>query len=320
MIISRTPFRISFIGGGTDYDYLSKESPGHVISTTIDKYMYVMLNKKFDNNLRISYSKTENCKNLNTVKHELIRETLKYFKILNSIEVITCADIPSSGSGLGSSSSLVVGLVNCIYKFKQKQISKKILAEIACEIEINNCKKLIGMQDQYNASYGGFNEFKFYYNKEVKKFKVNISQKRLQEFKDKLLLFYTGINRQTSKILSVSNFHERLEINKVLKELVINFKYELVNGDLKNLGKILHENWILKKKTSKKISNLYFDSIYSTAIKAGASGGKLLGAGGGGFFLFIAEPHLHQEIKNKLNPLKHINFDFTNNGSQILIN
>jgi D-glycero-alpha-D-manno-heptose-7-phosphate kinase len=211
-------------------------------------------------------------------------------------------------------------LVNCIYKFKQKQISKKILAEIACEIEINNCKKLIGMQDQYNASYGGFNEFKFYYNKEVKKFKVNISQKRLQEFKDKLLLFYTGINRQTSKILSVSNFHERLEINKVLKELVINFKYELVNGDLKNLGKILHENWILKKKTSKKISNLYFDSIYSTAIKAGASGGKLLGAGGGGFFLFIAEPHLHQEIKNKLNPLKHINFDFTNNGSQILIN
>jgi D-glycero-alpha-D-manno-heptose-7-phosphate kinase len=318
MIVSKTPFRISFIGGGTDYCDLSKESPGHVISTTINKYMYIFLNKKFDNNFRISYSLTENCKNLNQIKHKLIRETLKYFNISPGIEIATIADIPSSGSGLGSSSSLVVGLINSICKLKNKSVTSEFLAKTACHIETDICNKPIGMQDQYSASHGGLNEYKFFYNKKVETSKINISKKRLNEFKNKLLLFYTGVNRQTDKILDYRNLKVKLQTNKILKEFVTNFKYELIKGNLNNLGAILHESWVLKKKTSKKVSNSYFDSVYSLAIKSGALGGKLLGAGGGGFFLFYADTALHDNIIKKLYMLKPLNFDFIDRGSEAL--
>lgn len=318
MILSKTPFRISFIGGGTDYCELNKDSPGHIISTTVNKYMYIMLNNKFDNNFRISYSITENVKSINSINHVLIRNTLKYFKINQGLEIITMADIPSSGSGLGSSSALVVGLVNLICDLKKINVSKEKIAKIASEIEIRLCKKKIGLQDQYNTSYGGFNEYKFYYDKKVKVQKIKIDNKRLEYFQKNLLLFYTGINRKTEKILRYSNKKKIINLNLRIKKLVKDFKYELTRGDINLLGKIVEESWIIKKETNKRISNNYFDDIYSLAKKNGVEGGKLLGAGGGGFFLFFANPLKHNYIIRKLSSLNNINFKFSNEGSKII--
>ena len=199
MILSKTPFRISFAGGGSDYFNKKSELKGRVIVTTINKYIYVALNKRYDNNLRISYSQTENINNVKNIRHEIIRESLKYYKIKNGVEVVTIADIPSSGSGLASSSALTVGLSNALSKFKNLKISKEIMSKDACNIEIKKCKKPIGMQDQYSTAYGGLNRIEFYKNK-VNKKKINLSNQKLETLNENLLLFYTGINRKASDI------------------------------------------------------------------------------------------------------------------------
>ena len=318
MIISKTPLRISFIGGGTDYFNLSKEEPGHVISTTINKYIYIFLNKKFENNIRISYSKNEFWQNTSQIKHEIIRETFKYLKITNGIELLTCSDIPSSGSGLGSSSALTVGLINSIYKYQGNSISKDSLARHAYHIEHQLCKKNIGLQDQFNASYGGFREYKFYDNHNVKNTKIQISKQRLKKFTSKLLMFYSGINRKAEKILDFDDINKKKEVNKKIKKLTNYFKFELQKGDINNIGPILDESWRLKKKVNNKISNNKFDYYYDLALKNGATGGKILGAGGGGFFLFFADQKYHKQIKKKLRNFKNINFSFSEEGSKIL--
>ena len=202
--MSKTPLRISFVGGGTDYFNKDSKSCGRVITSTINKYMYVFLNKKHDENIRISYSKTENIKNTNKINHNIIREALKIHKIKNGVEIVTVADVPSSGSGLASSSALAVGLANVIRKFKSKKISKNILAQEACRNEIVKCKKLIGMQDQYATAYGGFNKIEFYNNK-VKVLKINLSSSFLNNLNNHLMLFYTGLSRQSHDILSKIN-------------------------------------------------------------------------------------------------------------------
>ena len=201
MIISKTPLRISFSGGGTD-NLLNQDFDGNVISCTIDKFVYVGLNKKFDNLLRFSYSKTENVKNVNLIQHEMLKETFKFFKISKGLEIVSVADIPSSGSGLGSSSSFLVGLINLINYFKNLKLKKEEIAKIACKIEIENLKKPIGMQDQYNAVYGGLKWYKFYDKNKVKVIKLNIDKKRLKNFNQKLFLVYTGQVRKSEKILS----------------------------------------------------------------------------------------------------------------------
>jgi D-glycero-alpha-D-manno-heptose-7-phosphate kinase len=316
MIISKTPFRISFVGGGSDHFNKNSEVPGRVICTTINKYMYISINKKHDNKVRLSYSVTENVKNIKELDHLIIKKTLDYFKIYNGIEIVTIADIPSSGSGLGSSSALTVGLVKALKKFKKQETSKKILSEIASKIEIEKCKKPIGMQDHYAAAYGGFNSITFNQNKNVTVNKIDISKQRMHNFKRNLIMFYSGINRKADKILgSIKKVKKQNLHYKKLSELSKNFEYELTKGNLYNTASILHESWMLKKGLHKTVSSLDLDSIYENALNAGALGGKLLGAGGGGYFLFFAKPELHKNIKKKLHKFQCIDFDFSDEGS-----
>ena len=316
MILTKTPLRISFAGGGSDYFHNNLEIDGKVVVTSINKYIYTIFNNRYDENVRASYSMTENVNSSKQLKHQLIRETLKYFNILKGVEVVTSADIPSSGSGLGSSSALIVGLVNAMHDNKNK-ISNKKIAEMACEIEINKCKKPIGFQDQYSTCFGGLNSISFTSNKKIKIKKININNKRKENFKSNLMLFYTGINRKADKILKKivkSNKHKTN--HSLLASLANNFEYELVNGDLINCGRILHENWMIKKDTNSLVSPSKLDEVYETAMKNGAIGGKLLGAGGGGYFLFFVEKKNQEKIKNKLKPLSYIPFEFENEGTR----
>tara|TARA_B110000967_G_C18815063_1_gene525684 strand:- start:525 stop:1376 length:852 start_codon:yes stop_codon:yes gene_type:complete len=280
--------------------------------------MYVAVNQKHDDKVRLSYSVTENVNNTKQLDHLIIRKTLEYFKINKGIEIVTIADIPSSGSGLGSSSTLTVGLTHALYEFKKRQINKKKLSQEACNIEINKCKKPIGMQDHYAAAYGGFNSILFKNNKTVTVNKVKISNNRLQNFKDHLIMFYSGINRKADNILGKIKKEKKENTHyEKLSTLAKNFEDELTNGNLLNLGHILHENWMLKKNLHKSVSNIKLDNIYSNAISAGAIGGKLLGAGGGGYFLFFVKPEKQKDVKKKLSKYQCINFDFSNEGSTI---
>ena len=315
MILSKTPLRVSFVGGGTDY-FTNFETHGRVIATTINKYLYVLLNKKHNDEIRISYSETENVKKVFHIKHEIIRETLKYFRINKGIEIVTSADIPSSGSDLGSSSALTVGLINAVNKYKNLNLSKSKLSKFACEIEVNKCNKPIGMQDQYSTCYGGFNKIIFKNNK-IFVNKINIPDIRLNNFQKKLMMFYTGVNRKADKILLKikKNKNQFKHFHKLVK-LVDEFEHELISGNLINIGGILHENWMLKKDLSTKVSSLKINEIYNNAISAGAVGGKILGAGGGGYFLFYVPEKKQRNVKKALSKLKEIKIDFENKGSQ----
>tara|TARA_B100000989_G_scaffold151871_1_gene113331 strand:- start:13430 stop:14389 length:960 start_codon:yes stop_codon:yes gene_type:complete len=315
MILTKTPLRISFAGGGSDYFHNNLEIDGKVVVTSINKYIYTILNNRYDKDVRASYSITENVTSSKYLKHQLIRESLKYFNFMRGVEVVTSADIPSSGSGLGSSSALIVGLVNAMYN--KSNISCKKIAEIASEIEINKCKKPIGFQDQYSTCYGGLNSINFTYDKKVKVKKIDIPKKRKEKFKSYLMLFYTGINRKADTILKKIVKSKKHKFNHTqLATLANNFEYELVNGDLVNCGKILHENWMIKKDLNSLVSPLKLNEIYDTAVKNGILGGKLLGAGGGGYFLFFVEKKNQEKIKKRLKSLTHIPFEFENEGTK----
>jgi D-glycero-alpha-D-manno-heptose-7-phosphate kinase len=317
MILSKTPLRISFAGGGSDYFNNKFKKNGKVIVTTINKYIYILFNKKHDSKIRLSYSETENVNNAESLQHILVKETLKFFKKKNGFEIITSADIPSSGSGLGSSSALIVGLVKAIAEFNQKKISKKKISEVASNIEINKCLKPIGFQDHYSTAFGGLNSIEFLKNKTITVKKLIIPESRINIFKNNLILFYTGINRRSDIILKeITNSKIHINSYDKLSSLADNFQYELTKGNLDNCGKILHENWMIKRELSKKISSSYMDNVYNTALKNGAIGGKLLGAGGGGYFLFYLKPYNKNKIIRALNKLNHIEFDFENLGTQ----
>ncbi|MDA9723979.1 hypothetical protein N9U39_01600 [Candidatus Pelagibacter sp.] len=315
MILSKTPLRMSFVGGGTDY-FTDFGKNGKVIVSTINKYLYVLLNQKHDDKLRVSYSETENVSDVKFIKHELIRETLKFFEIKKGIEVVTSADIPSSGSGLGSSSALTVGLVNAIGKFNGKNFTKSHLANIACKIEVEKCNKPIGMQDQFSTAFGGFNKITFK-KRGVEVTKINLSQTKLKNLNNNIMMFYTGVNRRADKILlKIKKNKNQFKHFYKLINLVDSFEKELIDGNFINIGKILDENWSLKKDLSNKVSNLKINEIYDTALNAGALGGKLLGAGGGGYFLFLVEKKNQKKVIKSLRKLKQINFKFEFNGSQ----
>ena len=315
MILTKTPLRISFAGGGSDYFHNNLGIDGKVVVTSINKYIYTIFNSRYDKNVRASYSVTENVSSSRYLKHQLIRESLEYFNFLRGVEVVTSADIPSSGSGLGSSSALIVGLVNAMCN--KSNVSNKKIAEMACEIEIHKCKKPIGFQDQYSTCFGGLNSIDFTSDKKIKVKEINITKERKENFKSSLMLFYTGINRKADKILKKIVKSKKHKINhQLLASLANNFEYELVNGDLKNCGKILHENWMIKKDSNSLVSPSKLDEIYNVAIKNGVIGGKLLGAGGGGYFLFFVEKKNQDNIKKKLKSLTHIPFEFENEGTQ----
>jgi len=321
MIISRTPLRISFAGGGTDLAAFYRKEMGEVISTAIDKYMYVTVNKRFDDTIRVSYTKTEIVDNVKQLQHELVREAMKLSGVTKGVEITTIADIPAKGTGLGSSSSLTVGLLNALYAYKGKRIPTKRLAEEACKIEIDIVGEPIGKQDQYIVAYGGIKHFYFKQNGDVMVEPLLVGARRIKQLQENLLMFYTHITRNAHSILKEQNAKTKNNFEELrgLKKLVPQLRSCLEEGmRLDKFGAILYKGWELKKRLASNITNDVIDSYYQKALDAGASGGKILGAGGGGFLLLYCAKKFQGRVKEALTGLRHIPVQFEPEGSRII--
>ncbi len=322
MIISRTPLRISFAGGGTDLPAFCREEPGAVLSTTIDKYIYVVANRRFEPEIRVSYSKTEIVENVADIQHDLVREALRLTGLPSHLEILTMADIPA-GAGLGSSSSVTVGLLNALYAFQGKLRSPEELAHEACEIEIDIIGKPIGKQDQYAAAFGGFRFFHFETDGSVREEQVVCSPEVLAELQRNLILFFTGMTRSADPILQVqsanitSNSIVRTHLRQ-MRDLAFELRSVLGGQDsLDRFGSILNEGWRLKQQAAEGISTPSIKAWYEKALGAGALGGKLLGAGGGGCLLFYCPYERQNQVRAALNGIREIHFRFEGEGSRI---
>jgi D-glycero-alpha-D-manno-heptose-7-phosphate kinase len=323
MIISRTPLRISFVGGGSDLPAYYTQSPGAVVSTAINKYIYITVNKKFDKKIRASYSKTENVDSADKIEHPLIRECLKKVGIENGIEVTSMSDIPAEGTGLGSSSSYTVGLLNALYAYKGQYASAEKLAKEACEIEIDILKDPIGKQDQYIAAYGGFEFMQFSSDGDVDISPIICSPDTKNKIQENCLLFYTGLTRSSSKILGKQSKNVKNDIDKrVIMIQMVSLAHEmqrlLNSNSIVEFGQLLHENWLLKRKMAEGVTSNQIDKWYDLALKNGAEGGKILGAGGGGFLMLYARKKNHDKIRSALKDLEFHSFEFEPQGSKII--
>jgi len=324
MIISKTPFRISFFGGGTDYPVWIREYGGAVLGTTIDKYAYITcryLPPFFNHKYRIVYSKMENVKSIDYIDHPSVRECIRFSGIQSGLEVHHDSDLPAR-SGLGSSSTFTVGMLNCLNALKREYTTKERLAKDAIIVEQEKIGESVGCQDQIHAAYGGLNHIEFFQDGSFKVNPIVAIRGTIKALQDHCLLFFTGISRFASEVASeqIKKTPEKKKELNIMQEIVINALkiLEGQNVNIEDFGKLLHESWKLKRSLTTKISNDSINEIYKVAIKAGASGGKLLGAGGGGFILFIAKPELHETIKQKLRHLLYVPFQFENTGSSII--
>ena len=323
MIISRTPFRISFFGGGTDYPHWFEKNTGSVISTSIDKYCFISLRKLppfFDFKYRVAYSRVENVNDIQDLNHKAVKECIKHSQIKEGLEIHCESDLPAR-SGIGSSSSFVVGLLNAIYTYKNIKTSKSKLAIDAINLEVNVLNEIGGCQDQYATAYGGLNIINFLKDSSVEIKPVNITKQRKSELESHLMLFFTGISRTSSDVSQslVNNFSRKKNDLFKLQSYVKEAEDLLFsNCPISDFGYLLEESWIIKKQLSEKITNKEIDAIYKKAIDAGATGGKLLGAGSGGFILLVADPKKHSEIRNCLKDYVNVPFKFDSLGSQII--
>lgn len=325
MIITRTPFRISFFGGGTDYPVWYNGNRGVVLSTTINKYCYIScryLPPFFPYKYRIRYTLREEVQNRSEIKHPSVRECIDYLKIDAGIEMVHTSDLPAR-SGIGSSSAFTVGFLNTLYALTGKMISKRQLASQAIHIEQNILKENVGSQDQVAVAFGGFNKIEFGGGKEFFVYPITIEQEKLSYLQDCLLLFFTGFTRTASDIAS-EQIKKTPEKNKELEIMVsmTDAAVDIMNNsrsDIKEFGKLLNETWKVKRKLTHLISSDAIDNIYDTALRTGALGGKLLGAGGGGFLLLFALPEFHQAIKEKLKHLLYVPFSFEKLGSHVVL-
>ncbi|MDE1892477.1 MAG: GHMP kinase [Betaproteobacteria bacterium] len=322
MIVSKTPLRMSFVGGGSDLPAFYREEEGAVLSTSIDKYMYICVNKKFDGRIRISYTRTEDVEHRHQVEHPLVREALHLVGIEGGIEIASMADIPSKGSGLGSSSTYTVGLLNALFAYRNQFASKEKLSRQACEIEIDRCGEPIGKQDQYAAAYGGLNLIRFHPDDSVSVDPVISKPSLLQEMEDSILVFFTGRTRSASAVLANQSAAMQTTDSRMLMRRMVQIAFEmkeqLESGTLDHFGDLLDENWRLKTQLASGISDPQIDSWYAKGIAKGALGGKLLGAGNGGFMMFYAPKERHIEISNALADLKPVKFRFDRAGTQIV--
>ena len=319
MIITRTPFRISFAGGGTDLPDYYRCEYGAVMSTAIDKYMFITVNKSFDHRLRISYSKTEWVEHIDDIKHPIVREALKYVGITSGIEITSMADIPA-GTGMGSSSSFTVGLLNAFYAYKGILKSAETLAKDAAKIEIERAGQPIAKQDHYIAAYGGCQYIRFEPDESVFVNPVIMSREVWNELQKNLLLFYTGITRSANSILNDQkrNTKEKMNILRKMRDLAFELRETVTSGrNLAHFGELLNQGWQLKQKLSPLITSGAINEYYNRGLEAGALGGKLLGAGGGGFILFYCERQNQHRLRESID-LPEINFNFERQGSQII--
>jgi D-glycero-alpha-D-manno-heptose-7-phosphate kinase len=325
MIITRTPFRISFFGGGTDLPAWYRENGGAVVSTTINKYSYVHCRKLppfFDYKHKIVFfSKQETFNEIREIQHPAVREIYSFMKVNEGLVMQHDADLPSH-SGLASSSAFTVGLLHALYALQGKIVTKKRMALEAIHIEQEMIKEAVGSQDQVAVAFGGLNRIDFSSNHNIEVTPITIGNDKCQLLQDNLMLFFTGFARFAVEIEQdkLKNLDKRFEELKSMHSMV-DSAVEILNGDTENLddfGRLLHETWIRKKSLSSKVSNEHIDEIYKTAINAGALGGKILGAGGGGFMLFYAKPENKESIKKALHKLLHVPFRFDTLGSQVI--
>lgn len=322
MIISQTPLRMSFVGGGSDLPAFYREHGGAVLSTAIDKYVYVSINRKFDGGIRIAYSKTEEVQTLEEIEHELVRAAFTMQGLRGGVEITTTADIPSRGTGLGSSSTFTVGLLNVLNAYHGRHVSADELARRSCEIEIDHCGQPIGKQDQYAAAFGGLNLIEFHPDDSVSVTPVIMRRDLRTLLEERIIVFYTGITRSASAILAnqsaeTSSDARKQATLKRMVELTHMLRDELSQGNIDGFGHILDENWALKKSLTAGISSSEIDDWYERASGAGALGGKLLGAGQGGFMMFYAPKERHEDIANAVG-LRQVRLGFEPLGSRIL--
>lgn len=323
MIISRTPFRISFFGGGTDYPSWYRDHGGEVLVTSINKYCYLTcryLPPFFEHKIRIIYSKIENCLTIDEIQHPAAREVLRYMQITRGLEIHHDADLPAR-SGIGSSSAFTVGLLHALHALQGRIVSKHDLALQSIHLEQDVLKETVGSQDQVSTAYGGLNLIHFHRNGEIGVTPIVTASERIKELNSHLMLFYTGIKRTAANVAEsyVAQIQDRRRQLRLMKELVEESVSILNSGtDIRAFGELLHEAWQIKRSLSAKVSNAEVDDLYDLAHNNGALGGKLLGAGGGGFFLLFAPPEAQQRIRETLDKLIYVPFSFEYAGSQII--
>lgn len=322
MIIVQTPLRVSLFGGGTDFPSFYREEGGCVLTSAIDKYIFVTIKERFDSKLRIGYTQTEMVDEIDQIHHELIREALRITGVERGVEITTMGDIPSEGSGLGSSSTVTVGALHAMYAFRGEIISAETLAREACKIEIEKLKKPIGIQDQYIAAYGGIRFFEFLPNGEVTSEKLKISPEVRRILNNNLLLFFTGVSRNSSSILreQTNNVKNRTAELREIKQMARQARSDIERGDLDTLGLLLHESWELKKCLAGVISNEWLDELYDRARRAGAIGGKITGAGGGGFLLLYVPYECQNNVRAALEGLQELPFRLEADGTKVIFN
>ena len=320
MITVRTPFRISFAGGGSDIDSFYTKTYGAAVSTTINKFMYIIIHPYFHNKIRVKYSKTEDVSSIREIQHPLLRECLKLVRVNKGVEIASIADVPA-GTGLGSSSAFTVGLLHALSLFKNRTRTKEWLAKTACKIEIEKVKAPIGKQDQYAVAFGGLNYIRFNPDNTVWVEPIIMTAEKKKKLQDNLVLFYVGNERKAGDVLkrqrkNMENQKEFRVVQKMTK-LAEEMRKVLISGSLDRFGDILHRGWILKKKLADGITSDLLDGYYQKALKAGAIGGKLLGAGGGGFFLFYCDQKKQEKLRSTLG-LQELAFSFDSEGVKVV--
>lgn len=322
MIIVQTPLRISFLGGGTDISAFYRREDGWVVSSAIDKYIFVIIKKRFDEQIRVGYTRTEMVDSLDEIRHELAREALRMTGISKGVEISTMGDIPSAGSGLGSSSTVTVGLLNAMHHYLHSPRDAERLATEACEIEIDILGKPIGKQDQYIASYGGLRFIRFCPNERVMVESLSLGDESRRELSRRLILFYTDVTRKSETILTeqVANTEDRLPQLRAMKELALQARAALEAERFDDFGRIMHAGWMQKRQLASKVTNPAIDELYAATREAGALGGKITGAGGGGFLLVYC-PLAHQDrLRATLGHLRELPFALEPGGSKVIFN
>jgi D-glycero-alpha-D-manno-heptose-7-phosphate kinase len=322
MIVSKTPLRVSFAGGGTDLPDFYEEHGGAVVSTAIDKWIRVIVARRFEGDIRVAYSRTETVATADEVEHELVREALRVTGLPRGLDIVTLADVPSRGTGLGSSSAVLVGLLSALYAYQGIQRSASALAEQACEIEIGVLGKPIGRQDQYAVAHGGFNLIEFLPGGAGVRVRPIVAPAHtLERLHQTLMLFYTGRQRAASDVLAEQREAVRdgsaLEALGSMRDLAYAMNDALGEGDIESFGTIMRRNWELKRTLTDGVSDAEIDALYDRAMSAGATAGKLLGAGRGGFLLFFAPIERHAAIRLELSDLRETPFRFAASGSHV---
>jgi D-glycero-alpha-D-manno-heptose-7-phosphate kinase len=320
MHIIQAPLRVSLFGGGTDFPAYFQEHGGCVLTSAIDKYIFVTIKQRFDDKLRVGYTRTEMVDSVNEIQHELIREALRLTGIERGVEITTMGDIPSEGSGLGSSSTVTVGALHAMYAYQRELILAERLAAEACQIEREILKSPIGIQDQYIAAYGGLRFMEFLPNGKVVSERIELDTRTMRHLNENLLLFFTGVTRKANGILSEQkqNIQDRIAILSEMKDIAGVARDALKQGNIDTLGPLLHDSWQLKKQLASRISNGTLNDMYEAARSAGATGGKISGAGGGGFLLLYCPRGKQEAVRDALPDLQELPFKLGQDGSKVI--